>query len=98
MTDRYVRLEEAPGLSHPGYPICDACHLETRWDDQAWICEGCGTAWPDDDMEHPPENAMMYEEWSGVELTGPVCPNDYAWLVAKLPPDERQSRIEEYLR
>lgn len=96
MTNQYIRLETAPGLNHPGYPTCDACGLETRLDDGQWLCEGCGTAWSSDSMEHPPDAAMLYEEWSGEAITGPICPNEYAWRVSRLPPEERESWIKEY--
>ncbi|MBB1034628.1 hypothetical protein G6031_09530 [Dietzia sp. CQ4] len=93
----YLRLAEAPALRHPGYPYCAACDVETRLEDGSWLCESCGTTWPADDMEHPPENAEMYPAWSGEELTGPICPNDVAWRFSHLPPDERDARVREHI-
>lgn len=95
-TKRYIRLAERPGLMHPGYPICDACTVETDYEDGDWLCPSCGTCWPGDDMEAPPEKAQLYSEWSGEELTGPVCPNDEAWHIAGLTPKTRDQLIRDH--
>lgn len=98
MSDEYLRLAEKPGLNHPGYPICDACNVETTIDDAQWLCPSCGTVWPGDDMESDPSKAMTFPEWSGEELTGPVCPNDEAWRVSHLKHDEREEAVEMILK
>jgi hypothetical protein len=97
MSNCYLKLASAPALRHPGYPTCEACDVETRLEDGDWMCESCGTVWPADDMEHPPENATLYEVWSGEELTGPTCPNDQAWRVTGYPPDERDAWIRKHI-
>ena len=93
MNNHYVRLDTKPELRHPGYPICGACDQETDHEDGQWLCPTCGTTWPGDDLEHPAENATLYADWAGEELTGPVCPVSLAWRWVHLPPDERDARI-----
>lgn len=96
MSREFLRLAEKPGLNHPGYPICDACNVETDFEDGDWECPSCGTLWPGDDMEADPEKATLYQEWAGEELEGPICPNEYAWLASKIDdPDQRDKRILE---
>ncbi|PMC76383.1 hypothetical protein [Brachybacterium sp. UMB0905] len=96
MSNDYTRLAEAPALNHPGYPVCDACDVETELDDSQWMCPACGTIWPGDGMEASGDDATLYPDWSGEDLTGPVCPNHEAWRVAVLPPDERDAWIREH--
>lgn len=95
MSNEYIRLAEPPALHHPGYPICDACNVETLNEDGDWLCPSCGTSWPGDNMEASGDDATMFTDWSGEELTGPTCPNDEAWRVAGLPPEERDAWIRE---
>lgn len=93
MSNQYLRLTEKPGLNHPGYPTCDACAVETTRDDDEWLCPSCGTTWPGDNAEAAPEAAQLFPEWSGEELTGPVCPNEIARLVSGYPPSDRDRLI-----
>lgn len=90
----YIKLEKAPELHHPGYPICGACGTEVELHDE-WICPSCGTSWPSDNMEDDGSRATMFEDWAGEILTGPVCPNEFAWRVSDLEPDERDARIKK---
>lgn len=96
----FLRLAEKPGLIHPGYPICDACNVETNHEDNDWLCPSCGTVWPGDDLEAPPEKATMYHEWSGVDLIGPICPNDQAWRVGGLykHPEDRDRIVNRIIK
>ena len=87
-----MKLATASGLRHPGYPICDACDVEVVLDD-GWLCPSCGTSWPAELLECDGDQGTLYPDWSGEELTGPVCPPDLAWRWAHLPPDERDARI-----
>lgn len=81
MSDSYLRLAERPLLKHPGYPICDACDVEVELDD-GWLC---------------PEAATLYPDWSGEELTGPICPNALAWRVDHYSGAERDRRVLELI-
>lgn len=94
MSDHFLRLSKPPGLSHPGYPICDACNVETEHDGDGWLCPSCGTAWPGDNMEAFPSEATMFPDWSGEGMTGPVCPNDLAWKVSHLSGYERDALVK----
>lgn len=95
--DRYLRLEQAPALNHPGNPSCGACDEETSPDDGSWMCHSCGTTWPIGESEYAAGVGELYSSWSGKELTGPICPPDLAWQVSHLPPDERDQRIRQHL-
>lgn len=97
MSEPYLRLESAPGLRHPGDPYCDACDVETSLEDGEWMCESCGTTWPAEAMEADPMEATMYPDWSGEQLSGPVCPNGEAWRFSHLPPNERDEQIAAHL-
>lgn len=97
-TNAYIRLAEAPGLNHPGNPSCNACEVETEIDDREWMCPSCGTTWPTESMDASSEDATLYPDWAGEELTGPVCPNDDAWRFTHFPPDERDARIREHTK
>lgn len=77
----FLKLEEPPALLPPGHPICAACLVETHQDDIGWVCPSCGTVWPGDKVEASPEQADLYEEWSGEKLEGPTIPNYLAHLV-----------------
>ena len=94
MSARYLRLEEAPRLIHPGNPSCGACRVEVGFDGEQWLCPSCGTSWPPEHLEADAKDAMLFPDWSGETLTGPVCPNDQAWLLALIPPDERDRRAQ----
>jgi len=95
--DQYLRLQEAPRLMHPGNPSCGACTIVTDFDGDQWLCPGCGTAWPVENLESDGADAVMFPEWSGNEMTGPVCPNDQAWLFANTPAEERDERVRSHL-
>lgn len=95
----YLRLAEKPGLNHPGYPTCDACGVETELGDGSWLCPSCGTTWSCDHMEADPEDATMYEEWSGEQLTGSVCPNDVAYRFSGIHDwTQREKTLAQYLK
>lgn len=94
MSNEYIRLATAPALNHPGYPTCDACDVEVEFDD-GWLCPSCGTAWPAGNVEAGSDEASLYPDWAGEDLTGPICPTDEAWRFAHLPPDERDARIRK---
>lgn len=94
----YLKLATAPALRHPGHPLCDACEMETSPDDGSWLCPGCGTTWPIDRLEDDGSSATLYEDWSGETLHEPVCPTDFAWQVAHLPPEDRARRIAKASR
>lgn len=95
MSGTYLRLAEPPALRHPGYPICGACDIEVQHDGDGWLCPSCGTVWLVNTMEADASDAEMYPDWSGEDLTGPVCPNDEAWRFSHLPASERNARIEQ---
>ncbi|MBC9927267.1 hypothetical protein [Leucobacter sp. cx-169] len=78
MADKFLRLERAPHLVHPGNPICGICKVNTTLDDGSWLCGSCGTTWPADDLEASSEQGCLYEYWAGEPLTGPVCPPELA--------------------
>lgn len=92
--NRYLKLTEKPGLSSPGNPTCQACLVEVDYGDETWVCPSCGTEWPGDRMESSPEEATLYEEWSGDTLEGPECPSDIAYLVSGYAPRERDQAIK----
>ena len=93
-TNEYLKLESAPGLQHPGYPTCDACAVEVLLEDD-WLCPSCGTIWPASNVEADPEDATLFEAWSGETLTGPTCPNDVAWRIPTgCKPEERDRHVE----
>lgn len=92
MSTEYLRLDTAPGLRHPGNPICEACDVETTLEDD-WLCPSCGTTWPAYSHEADPSDGTLYADWSGEELTGPVCPVEMAWQVAHFKGAERDKRV-----
>lgn len=99
LSDDYLKLAEAPGLIHPGYPICDACDVETDPEGDQWLCPSCGTVWPGDNLEADASEAQMFDEWSGETLIGQVCPNDLAWRVSHLrDPSEREKSLSKLLK
>lgn len=84
MSATYLRLAEKPALHAPPAPSCGACAVEVDCTGDEWLCPSCGTTWSLRSVEHPAEDAMLYEEWAGEPLEGPVCPNDLAWRVSTL--------------
>lgn len=89
----YIRLAEKPGLEHPGYPLCGACAVEVDYDGDSWVCPSCGTSWDAENLEADPEDATMYDEWSGEELDGPIIPNEKAWRIGNLRGTERDAMV-----
>ena len=94
MSSDYLKLDAAPGLTHPGHPICDACEVEVELDD-GWLCPSCGTAWPADQLECDGSDAALYKDWSGETLAGPACPVDLAWQVSHLRGPDRDQMVRK---
>lgn len=92
----YLRLDSAPGLDHPGNPICQACDIETTLED-GWLCPSCGTSWSSDLLEGDPSDGTLYADWSGEELTGPICPVGEAWQVSHLRGADRDRRVQSLI-
>lgn len=97
MSIAYMKLAEKPGLDHPGYPNCGACGVEVDHDGDGWLCPSCGTAWPSDNVEAPPEDATLFEEWSGEELEGVEVPVHEAWRFSGREPADREGLIGRHL-
>ena len=89
----YIRLAEKPRLNDPGYPTCDACGVEVDHDGDSFVCPSCGTSWHTRSLEASSDEAELYEEWAGDELTGPTIPNEKAWRIGDLRGTERDAMI-----
>lgn len=96
-TNEYLKLAERPRLEHPGNPTCEACAVEVIWEDD-WLCPSCGTTWSAENLEAGADDAQLFEEWSGETLTGPTCPNEYAWRIPTgAKPEERDRLVQKFI-
>lgn len=87
----YLNLTGKPALLQR-LPLCEACELEVDYGNGDWICPGCGTSWPGDKWEADPDEATLYEEWSGEAPCGIEVSVEEAWRYSGVPVEEQQSR------
>ncbi len=94
MSDHDLRLAHRPARLHPGYPRCAACDAETGHTGDGWLCQSPGALWATDALDAIADEAALYAEWFGDDLTGPVCLNALTFRVPHpITVKERDDRV-----
>lgn len=77
MTADYIRLGEPPRWCVQ-YPTCSACAVDLETDGDGWTCPVCGTSWSMDAGDG--DKGTLYADWAGETPSGPVVPENQAFL------------------